>query len=61
MPLGEDLLVVALTDACVAELWAKLNINTRELSFREVKAEVVSYIEPRVNASSRPVSVDIGN
>lgn len=49
-PLGEDLLVIALTKGCVLELRPKLDIEQKEVSCREVRDYVVAYIERRRDA-----------
>lgn len=44
-PLDEDLLAIALPDICVPELRSKLELSSEDMSHREVRGDMVAYIE----------------
>lgn len=60
-PLDDVLLVIGLTQGCMLELPQKLEMEHKEVSYREVRDFVIAYIKRRGGTSNQPVPMDIGN
>lgn len=59
-PLEETCTVTVLPDTCVPALRSKLEMSSRDMSYREVKEDALAYIGRRHDFSTRPVPMDIG-
>jgi hypothetical protein len=51
-PLPEDLRVTVIIDLCVKDLREHLELTTREMAYKEVREEIMSYVERKRNAFS---------
>ena len=51
-PLPEDLRVTVIIDLCVKDLKEHLELITREMTYKEVREEIMSYVERKRNAFS---------
>ena len=55
--LPEDLKVTVIIDMCTKDLMEHLELSTREMTYEQVRDEIISYAERKSNAFSNDLKV----